>query len=318
VSYLDDLAQRGDLDELLRFATRLAHAGDWDELLRMRTMARAAGEPGHEIWPAAHRAAYLVALGAPAPLVAVVLDDDARFAPGPLPEVAASTRRWHELAPHLSPGPSTSVVAHERVVRGEVLDAIPEPSVLDLPPRLLAWEPAYPLTEYSIDHGARFAAPSVPHLEPVELPRPGAVVGDRDVTEALLALSDGWDRRLAVAVAGHGMQALAALAPQGPVGLVEVEADRALAWTAGLASGPHHGRGRGAAYGRFAVWWLLAALGGRLDDWPDVGDDLGAVAAGARWSVGIPGGQRPGRGHLLVVEDPAVDRAWALLVADLD
>ena len=103
------LTQRGDLDGLLRLLDDLCDRGEWDEVLRLRRLSRAAIDRGHQLWPAATHAEYRLALDAPGPWCAQVLDPDAGlFAWGPLTEVAASTHDWADLAPHLHPGPFAS------------------------------------------------------------------------------------------------------------------------------------------------------------------------------------------------------------------
>jgi hypothetical protein len=54
-----------------------------------------------------------------------------------------------------------------------------------------------------------------------------------------------------------------------------------LAWAG--ASGGAHGRRRGAAIGRFGVWWLLAAITDLADDWPPSPDALGDAVGSLRW-----------------------------------
>ncbi len=88
----------------------------------------------------------------------------------------------------------------------------------------------------------------------------------------------------AIAVTGDAAAAIAALRPVAGLRMGEVSAADALAvmaWAA--ASGGAHGRRRGMAYGRFSAWWAVAAVAGRLDDWPFRPDDLGAAAEGLRW-----------------------------------
>src|SRR5262249_38730535 len=75
-----------------------------------------------QLWPVAAHAEYRLALESPGRWAATMLVEGAgRFAPGPLPEVAASTHEWADLAPHAPYGPPSVLAAHERVVRGEDL-----------------------------------------------------------------------------------------------------------------------------------------------------------------------------------------------------
>ena len=129
---------------------------------------------GRQLWPAATLAEYRLALLAPADWAAGVLDEGSgRFTIGPLTEVVAQDHTWAELAPLLEPGPRAAIVAHERALRGEVIDdesVAGLPDVLDLPYRVAGFEPDYPLAVYH-DAGAEFPSPPVPAtLVDVELP----------------------------------------------------------------------------------------------------------------------------------------------------
>src|SRR5438093_1253053 len=142
VSINSELVEAGDLDELTRHIDRLCAAADWDGLVDLRDRCRRALERGKQLWPAASHAEYRLALEAPGKWAAAVLVPGAgAFALGPLPEVAASTHTWGELAGFLSGGPPAAMAAHERVVRGEDLTAdghVP-PGVLDIPLALQSW-----------------------------------------------------------------------------------------------------------------------------------------------------------------------------------
>ncbi len=119
---LEQIVEQGDLDQLVRTVDRLCETRDWDGLVELRDRCRWALERGKQLWPAASLAEYRLALEAPGKWAAGVLAEGAgRFALGPLPEVAASTHSWGELAPHLAPGPLAAITAHERVLRGEDL-----------------------------------------------------------------------------------------------------------------------------------------------------------------------------------------------------
>ncbi|MGH7540616.1 MAG: hypothetical protein ACRELC_06435, partial [Gemmatimonadota bacterium] len=188
---LAEAVERGDLDELVRIIDGRCATRDWDGLVELRERCRGAHErSGRQLWPAAAHAEYRLALEAPGPWAAAVLEEGAgRFAPGPLSEVAASTHRWEELAPAVPPGPVAVLTAHERALRGEDLTGItlPGPPVLDLPLRLEPWEPAYFLAEYHA-HKGDFPGPQPPVLERVDLPATGAHAARRagEDVEALL------------------------------------------------------------------------------------------------------------------------------------
>jgi hypothetical protein len=145
------LVELGDLDELVRHVDRLVDGREWPGLVDLHDRCRRALARGKQLWPIASLVEYRLALEAPGEWAAQMLTDEhGRFTLGPLPEVAASTHQWSELAPHLVPGPLAVVFAHERVVRGEDLAGVelPGPPVLDLPLTLAPWEPSYPLATY--------------------------------------------------------------------------------------------------------------------------------------------------------------------------
>src|SRR5262249_59833932 len=94
----------------------------WDRLVELRDRCEQAVARGRQLWPVAAHAEYRLALESPGRWAATMLVEGAgRFAPGPLPEVAASTHEWADLAPHAPNGPPSVLAAHERVVRGEDL-----------------------------------------------------------------------------------------------------------------------------------------------------------------------------------------------------
>lgn len=315
----------GDLDGLTHLIDRLCHAGDWDGLLELRDRSRAAAARGRQLWPAAANAEYRLALQAPGPWAAAMLEPGTgRFALGPLAEVAAASHAWTELAPHAPAGPVATLAAHERVLRGDDLVGAPglDPLVLDLPLVLQPWEPAYALAEYEPDR-ARFPSPPPPETAPVTLPGPGSRLADTEATTALRDLVGPWTsesdgRAEAVAVVGDALAAVAALGPP-TARVAELAPGRALAHVAwAAASGGAHGRRRGSAMGRFGAWWLVAALAHRLDDWPLAPDEMGRAAAGLRWLAWDAGEPTTGWSLHLAVADPAAGRAWALAATDAD
>lgn len=309
---LERLVASNDLDELVREVDRRTSAGDWPGLLRLRDRCRAALERGFQLWPAASLAEYRLALRAPGQWSAAMTSEGAgRFAVGPLPEVAASTHAWAELAPHLPPGPLAGVCAHERVVRGEDLRhaGVPFADVFDVPLVLEAWEPQWPVATYG-DNEVHAPRPRLPALRAVRLPDPGSRVDHPDAETALLAVVAPWvsqsNGRAEVSCVRGG--ALAAVAALGVVEarVAELEAGEALvqlAWAA--ASGGAHGRRRGAAAGRDLAWGSADALGGvgavhdlRWFAWDD--DALPELG----WKL-----------HL-AVEHPTEGVGWALAASD--
>lgn len=329
---LDPLVSRADLDALVRLVDERCTARDWPGLLRLRDRSRAAVRTGRQLWPAATLAEYRLALLGPPDLVAVVLNEEGtgRFALGPLTEVAAQRHTWAELAPHLDPGPRAALVAHERVLHGEVIDPASVaglPDVLELPGALQPWEPAYPLAEY-LDSEARFPSPPPPSLpaEATELPSHDDIEvllpGEwRDVAEAMQQLVLPWvtgsnGRLDAVAAEGGPLDALAALGLR-RARLVELSPADALAWLAWAgASGGAHGTRRGAAAGRSGAWWLLGALGGLAPDDVVTSDELGAIAHELRWWWWDAGEPVTGWRVQLAVEDPLDAVSWALSAHD--
>jgi hypothetical protein len=324
-----ELVDMGDLDALLIRIDHLCADRDWRGVLDLRDRCRKALERGRQLWPAASHAEYRLALEAPGrEAAAMLVPGTGRFALGPLAEVAASTHAWAELRPHLSGSPEAGMAAHERVVRGEDLtgdDGI-DPNVLELPLRLQSWEPDYPLATYRA-HKMEVAEVTPPGLLPVTEPRdaPAPEADDAEAVRALAELAQTWKQESngtveATAVDGDAVAAIAALGVpvlEGPLRMGEVSPAHALAVMAGAAaSGGAHGRRRGMAYGRFSAWWAVAALAGRLDDWPFRPDDLGAAVAALRWYRWQAGSPPTGWSLRLAVEDPRRTCAWALEATD--
>jgi hypothetical protein len=324
------LVDAGDIDELLRHVDRLCSARDWQGVDDLRDRSRKALERGRQLWPVASHAEYRLALEAPARWAASVLHDGAgRFALGPLPEVAASTHTWEELAPHVLPGPAGAMAAHERVVRGEDLtddDRVPG-GVLDTPQRLQSWEPTYPVAVYKADD-ADFGEPALvpfPHPAPnsagrtVSRNQSGAenesgAAALRDLAATWVRESNGVAR--AVAVDGTALDAIGAL-HEGRTRVADIglaEALARMAWTA--ASGGAHGRRAGMAAGRFSAWWALANVTDLADHWPPDADALGSAATQLRWLIWEPAPSTGGWALRLAIEDPARPRAWALGATD--
>ena len=321
----DELINTGDVDELVRVADRLADGAEWDDLLELRDRCRDSVERGLQLWPAASRCEYRLALDAPGPFAAqVLIAGTGRFALGPLPEVAASTKRWEDLAPHVVQGaPEAAVAAHERVVRGEDLhgDRRLDPFVLEVPLQLASWEPAYPLAEYAADE-AQFPLPIVQGFAAVGPSRPLRRADDPETVRALVELATAWStesegRAAATAVHGDARAAIGALQEEGEVRMARLtpqEAMARMAWTA--ASGGRHGRRRGMATGRFQAWWVASALTGLLEDFPPDAHELGDAIAELEWWAWDLGGPDLGWSCRLAIEDPADGLAWALSAVD--
>lgn len=318
-----ELVDLGDLDELTRLVDRLCDRSDWGGLMELRDRCLAALQRGKQLWPAAALAEYRAALQAPGRWAAGVLTPGAgRFTLGPLSEVAASTHRWDELAPHVPPGPTATLAAHERVLRGEDLrgSAGIDSAVMDLPLVLQPWEPRYPLAEYN-PGDAHFPAPPLPELVPQPLVHDPEIVEDTEACRALVELAEAWTtesngRAHAVAVAGGATAAVAAHGLRS-ARMAEITAAEALAHMAWAgASGGAHGRRRGMASGRFAAWWALAAMAGLLAEWPVPVPEMGRAAASLRWYAWDAGEPATGWSLRLAAADPARNRAWAVTALD--
>jgi hypothetical protein len=319
---LDGLIHRVDLDGLVRLIDARCESRDWAGLLRVRDRARHALSTGRQVWPAATLAEYRLALLAPPEWAAIVLDEEAgRFTIGPLTEVVAQHHAWAELAPLLPAAPRTVFVAHERALRGEVVDTSGLPDVLDVPASIRAWEPEYALAIYH-DADAEFPTPSVPRaVSPVEV-RAGAERLDDEVVElAVRQLVDAWitgsnGRVEVVCVEGDAAGALGAMG-LARARVAPMSAPEAIAWLAWAgASGGAHGRRRGAASGRAAAWWVLGALGDLHDEWPPSDDAVADVLGDLRWWWWDADEPVSGWRLQLAIEDVASGVAWALTARD--
>ena len=135
---LAELVELGDPAALLRAVDGLCASRDWAGLVDLRQRLEEAVERGRPLWPVTTYVEYRMALDGPAPEAASVLRPGAaRFALGPLTEVAATTHTFAELAPHLAVPAVAGAVAQERVLRGEDLREVPgaHGEVLELPRR---------------------------------------------------------------------------------------------------------------------------------------------------------------------------------------
>ena len=286
---LAELVELGDPAALLRAVDGLCASRDWAGLVDLRHRREAAVERGRPLWPVTTYVEYRMALDGPAPEAASVLRPGAaRFALGPLTEVAATTHSFAELAPHLAVPAVAGAVAQERVLRGEDLREVPDPGA-----------------------------------EPVTLvagrAEPGPVLRQPEVTRALTDLVEVWTSESdgearAVVVEGGPGEAVAALGrPEHRLGRVAPASAMArMAWAA--ASGGAHGVRRGAALGRFDAWWAAASLAGL--DWPPDPAALGAGIERLSWWVWDDG--MPGTGWILrlAAADPAAGWAAALDATD--
>jgi hypothetical protein len=310
-----DAIESSDTDELIRVVDGYCATAAWDELVELRHRCREAVGRGKQLWGVEEHIRYRIALEAPASYAGPVVSEGAAlFALGPLAEVAASTKTWAELAPHLENGPERATVAAERIVRGEH-DIGPIP---DLPDRLMAWEPTYPLATYKSDK-VETPSPKLPEVQPVDLPGSVEKISDPHSEGALFDLVAPWAEQSngqyeVVTVEGSAPAAIRALGPT-HARAASLETSEAMAWMAWAgASGGAHGRRRGAAAGRYGAWWVIAALADL--DWPADPNQVSGAARRLRWHWWDDGAPATGWALRLAIEDPESGLAWAIAALD--
>lgn len=317
---LTDLIEGSDLAGLIRRIDGYSSAREWEGIVELRDRCIEAVERGKQLWGVAQFAEYRLALEAPGPIAGQVVKEGAgRFALGPLWEVAASTHVWAEIAPHIDDARLQTLIAHERILRGEDVDnAAIDPHVLEVPASLSDWEPAYPVAAYRSDR-ADFPEHEWTGIDWIELPERIEREQQDDALEALLDLTAPWTeqsngRADGCVVQGTALEAIRTLGPH-RVRAAEIDGGEALAlmaWTG--ASGGAYGRRRGTPVGRMQTWWALAALLGidEIDDVEALGEGLGEL----RWMRWEPGDQIGGWSFHLAVEDPEDGLAWAVSAVD--
>jgi resuscitation-promoting factor RpfA len=308
--------ETSDTDELIRVVDGLCASAGWDELVELKERCREAVGRGKQLWGVEEHIRYRLALEAPGAWAGrAVSEGVARFALGPLPEVAASTKTWAELEPYLSEGPWRGVTAAERVVRGDIVD---EGSLADLPGRLLDFEPAYQLATYKSDK-VETPSPPPPEVEPASLPASFTIVEDPQSAGALFDLTQPWvtesnGRCETTTVEGSSLHAIRALglgeARVGPI--TAKEAMRWMAWAG--ASGGAHGRRRGAAAGRYGAWWTVATLSDL--DWPPDESEIEDALAHLRFHWFDDGSTGTGWELRLAIEHVEAGLAWAVAAID--
>ncbi|CAN5538615.1 hypothetical protein BH18ACT16_BH18ACT16_10570 [soil metagenome] len=312
---LSELVEAADPAALLRAVDDLVETRSWDDMISLAEACEDAVERGKQLWSIAQHIDYRLALEAPGDYAAAVLQPGvARFALGPLTEVCASTHSWQELSPHIDEPRSAAYVAQERVLRGEVLEGQENahPEILELPLRLLSFEPTYALARYSSSY-VEVAEPWGPPSGGSEGDgSAGPPVKDDELADALLDLVRPWtsesngSAEVAV-VEGNSAGAVRALAGSTArnVPLQTDEGIQRVAWAA--ASGGAHGRRRGAAYGRFAAWYLATLALGL--EWPVDPSELALALPDLSWHLWDEG--KPEQGWVLrVVLEHRVD-GWA-------
>jgi hypothetical protein len=306
--------ESSDTDDLIRVIDGLCAAALWDDLVELKERCSEAVGRGKQLWGVEEHIRYRLTLEAPGPWSgAAVSEGVARFAPGPLPEVAASTKTWTELSPHLDSGPWRGVVAAERVVRGEVVE-----EVLDLPGRLLAWEPRYPVATYKADK-VEAPSPTQPSVEPRGLSKTVSTIDDDQSEAALADLVQPWvtesnGRAATVTVEGDALVAIRALGLRAARTAV-LDTSEAMAWMAWAgASGGAYGRRRGAAAGRYGAWWAVATI---CDlDWPVEPERMTQAVTRLEFVWFDDGSPGTGWELRLALADPEEGLAWAISAVD--
>jgi hypothetical protein len=321
-SDLVDLIEAGDLNGLLRAVDGLCADRDWDALLELADRCEEAVERGKQLWPIATHIDYRIALEGPPSFVAQVLHPEVgRFSLGPLTEVAASTHTWDELRDDLHIPQVCAYVAQERVLRGEDLtgDESTHPEVLELPPRLLEWEPTYALASFKPAY-VEIAEPWTPRAPLRDVtPEKAEPIDDPVLRDTLLDLVTPWTNESngaarAAVVEGNAIAAASEIAlGELRIGRLEpAEAVQQLAW--GSASGGAYGRRRGAAFGRFLAFYVCTVITGL--EWPVDGEELGAAVASLNWYRWDEGGDEEGWLLRLSVEDP--EDGWSAAIGATD
>lgn len=311
-----DAIEVSDVDELIRVIDGLCENDEWDQLVELKLRCREAVGRGKQLWGVEEHIRYRLALQAPGKWAGEVLNEGvARFALGPLPEVAASTKTWSELEPHLDDGPWRGVTAAERVVRGESqIGPIP-----DLPDELMSWEPEYPVATYKSDKVETPSPPPVEVTEAAGMSNEATQIDDPQSEGALFDLIQPWitesSGRYEVSTvegdAGHAIRALGLSKAR----IGELTPEHALAWMAWAgSSGGAHGRRRGAAAGRYGVWWAIATLADL--DWPPDADEIGTAVQRLNYYWFDDGSPGTGWELRIAIEDPDSELAWALSALD--
>lgn len=312
-SRVREAIEASDTDELLRIVDGHCKARQWDSLVGLRGLCQEAVTRGKQLWGIDEHIRYRLALEAPAEWAGpAVSEGRTRFTLGPLPEVAASTKTWEEMAPHLEPGPERMTFAAERIIRGDRPDeATPLPPLED-------WEPRYLTARYKADK-VETPSPKPPAVEHVVLPGQVESIDDAESEHALTDLVEPWveqsnGRCQTSSAEGRAVNAIGALGlPEASVGrLATREAMTLMAWTA--ASGGAHGRRRGAAAGRYLAWWVVATISDL--DWPALPREV-AAAADRLDFFWFEDGSPPGGWALrMAIEDPELGLAWAITAND--
>jgi resuscitation-promoting factor RpfA len=319
---LTELIEASDLAGLNRYVDGVCARREWVELIELRDRCEEAVKRGKQVWAVAQFAEYRLALEAPATMAASVLSDGrGRFSLGPLWEVAASTHTWAELREHIDVPTVRAMTAHERSIRGDIVDGVEiDHRVLGIPVSVQAWEPGYPVAEYRSDRAAFPDDIFDIEMPWIELPETVEPETEDSVCEILSDLVRPWwedslGKAEVVTVDGTIEQAIRSLGPH-RVRAVDVPAATALeamAWAG--ASGGAHGRRRGTPSGRAAAWWVVLEVLG-YDEVPEDLDAVGSDVDELRWMLWDPGDRVGGWNLHLGIEDPEDGVAWVLSAVD--
>jgi len=306
--------ETSNTDELIRVIDGLCETAKWDDLVELKHRCREAVGRGKQLWGVEEHIRYRLALEAPAEWSgAAVSEGVARFALGPLPEVAAANKTWAELEPHLDDGPWRWVVAAERVIRGDE-DGVAS----DLPGHVLEWEPSYPIATYKADK-IEAPSPPTPIASPVDITETAITIEDPQSEGALSDLVQPWvtesnGRAVVATVEGDSAAAVRALGLS-TARMTPMTGAAARAWMAWAgSSGGAHGRRRGSAAGRFGAWYAIATLADL--DWPPDPDEIGAAVERLRFYWFDDGSPGTGWELRLAIEDPDAGLAWAISAVD--
>lgn len=325
---LEDLIARADLDGLVRLIDAECASRDWNHLLEIRAAARHAVQTGRQLWPAATLAEYRLALHSPPEIASLVLQGEAsRFTLGPLTEVIAQNHTWDQLAEFLPHDPQSTYVAYECALRGNIISNSEQLfPALEIDVQCATWEPQYQLAVYT-DNDATFDAPNLPPTtsaikcaaKPSNSRAADGLDVAQDVERAAHQLVDAWTAQsnghcATAIISGDALSALGALGAlqDSSINLRAISPQEAMKWLAWAgSSGGAHGRRRGAATGRFAAWWMLAALGDATDAWPLSADQARDIAEQWSWSW-WDNGPATGWNLQLAASNETTGASWAI------
>lgn len=306
--------EASDTDELLRIVDGYCANKEWDQLMEIRLRCQEALTRGKQLWGVDEHIRYRLVLEAPGRWAGpVMMEGAARFALGPLPEVAASTKSWSDMEPYMGHGPERMTFAAERIIRGDSVD-----EDLELP-EIQDWEPDYPTPTYKSDR-IETPTPKLPPVEPAALPSDVSVAEDPVSENALNDLVEPWitqsnGRSQTITVEGPPLAAISALGIKNAnvASLAPAQALAVMGWSA--ASGGAHGDRRGCAAGRYLTWWAVASLADL--DWPATPDEIGSAANRFEWLWFDDNSPDSGWVMRLAIGDPTTGLSWAISAVDI-